>query len=140
MFKMFLFLYIFGAFLLHNTNCCNITVKLNKYQKIFLMVGLDKLRVFRCGEHRFYDEKQDRYSLLIVLWQIFWILFLILIPLCLRLFNIFMVNTGIEYVCRLYITCVQKIKNIFYVEAIMIAADIMIKLINSGIKNWRQDK
>ena len=129
MIKAFLFVYLFGAYLLINTNCSNIEIKLNKYQKMFLTMGLHKIKIFNLTKNSSHYENQSRYNLIIILWQIFWLIFLIIAPLCFKMLSNIIGNSVFEEIVRMYINCIQNIKNIFFAEVFMIAMDMTVKMI-----------
>ncbi len=77
--KYFVLSYIFGAIWMCRVGG-NITIKLNKFFICFFMIGIDKLinKVF------YLDVQKKRYSLLAIIWQVFSILFFIVIPIIIK--------------------------------------------------------
>ena len=131
MIKMFIFTYLLGAILL--TGQCDgvINVALKEYQKNIFMVGLNKIKLINTSNSN--KSEQKRYSLIILLWQMFWGIFLILLPCLLKLLNIVVPCGIIGYLCELYILMFSYIEEIFWIGAIIIAIDFAYGLIKNKI-------
>ena len=80
--KYFILSYVFGAIWMCRVGG-NITVKLNKFFILFFMIGIDKL----LNEVFSLEVQKNKYSLLGVLWQVFSILFFMVIPIMIKCLN-----------------------------------------------------
>ncbi len=135
MLKFFCFAYGLGALLLCGTEAyaSNFSVALNKKQRLILLLGLDRITFFKK------NNKADKcYCLLLVLWQWFWIAFLLMTPVVLKFLRICSGHPAIEQICILYIRCVaNKLSDIFMLECCMLALDFLICALRRA---WQKHK
>ncbi|MBR5218530.1 MAG: hypothetical protein IKV89_02245 [Clostridia bacterium] len=116
----FILLYLFGAIALKNT-VGGFTVPLNNAGKWIFMAGIHKIPFFNgAARHaHFREEKGNKYSLVIIIWQIIWLITMMIIPIILKIFWDYMP----EYILLKYIYFVNHIELLYLAEAITVILD-----------------
>ena len=119
----FLYVYLIGAIILNNY-IGGIVIRLGEKSKFLVMGGLHKIRIFNNLQRRTVAlRKQNRYSIIVVCWQLFWIVYLLMLPILLKIFSFILPDEIINQ----YIHSLQMIEEIFFLELITIVFDIAIE-------------